>query len=612
MTTVNSAVISAPTQPAGETVPDRSGLDRPGREEHLAAPTPSARSPLEAMIAAARVQPASMRVALLASCLSALLMYLSFPPVGLGALAWIAPLPLLLLVKIEKPTRRMLLASYLGGLAFWLPALQWMRLGDPTMYPAWFALATYLAAYTPAFVFMSRTLVHRWRWPLVVAAPLVWVGLEFARGSLLLTGFGWYLLGHSQHRWIELIQVCDVIGTYGLGGIVLLPACFAATMIPEVWLGRWGFLPPADAMHVELLKAADQARTTRWYLVRAAVPLAVVAMVLGYGYARRGMGEFKAGPRVALVQANIPAVVNPRAEDWPRAHQRYMRLTGQAVREQPDLVVWPEGMFRWPQLVVAEGVTPEQLAASPRAREIEHLQQLDVPQRLKNIAEMSGAAFLTGLTTLEATPTGLRYYNSAGFVLPQQGYVGRYDKMHRVPFGEYVPLVEYLPFLAGFTPYADSTGLTAGTAPRIFEYKQVRYAPVICYEDTVAAVVRRVVRQTGEPDVLVNVSNDGWFHGSSEHDQHLLTSVFRCVETRTPMVRAANMGISAIIDGDGVVRAQARDLETGASKACDAVVVDHVPLDPRSSVYLTTGDWPAAACSWLCGLVALSGFRRRT
>lgn len=580
------------------------------REEQSPSPAPEGRSPLEAMIAAARVQPASMRVALVASSLSAVLLYLAFPPVGLGALAWIAPLPLLLLVRIEKAPRRMFLASYLGGLAFWAPALQWMRLGDPTMYPAWFALATYLAVYTPAFLFLSRTLVHRWRWPLVVAAPLVWVGLEFARGTLM-TGFGWYLLAHSQHRWIELIQVCDLLGTYGLSGIVLLPACFAAVMIPELWLGRLGLLPPTEAQHIELLKAADQSKQTGWYVTRTAIPIAVLAAVLGYGYLRKATGEFQAGPRVALVQANIPAVVNPKAEDWPRAHQKYMRLTGQAVREQPDLVVWPEGMFRWPKLVVANGVTTEQLAASPRAAEIEHLQRLEVEHRLKNIAEMSGAAFLTGLTTLEATATSLRFFNSAGFVDPQRGFVGRYDKMHRVPFGEYVPLVDVLPFLAGFTPYADSSGLTAGTEPKVFQYKQVRYAPVICYEDTVASVVRRVVRETGEPDVLVNISNDGWFHGSSEHDQHLLTSVFRCIETRTPMVRAANMGISAIIDGDGVVRAQARDLETGASKACDAVVVDQVPLDPRSSIYLTSGDWPAAACSWLCGLVALSCVPRK-
>lgn len=587
-------------EPTGETV----------REERSAATPREVRSPLEAMIAAARVQPAPMRVGLMAAGLWAALLYLAFPPVGWGAVAWLAPVSLLLLVRIERPTRRMYAAAYLGGLAFWLPALQWMRLGDPTMYPAWFALACYMAAYTPAFLAMSRVLVHRWNWPLVVAAPLVWVGLEFARGNLM-TGFGWYLLGHSQHQWIELIQVCDLIGTYGLSGIVLVPACFVAVMVPEVWLGRWGFLPPAEAMHVDMLRAADQTKSTGWYVRQAAIPLAVVAVVLGYGYARRSMGEFKAGPRVALVQANIPAVVNPKAEDWPRAHQKYMRLTGQAVREQPDMIVWPEGMFRWPMLEVAAGVTAEQLAASPRSREIEHLQQLEVPKRLKTIAEMSGAAFLTGMTTIEATDTGIRYYNSAGFVLPSQGYVGRYDKMHRVPFGEYVPLVEYLPFLAGFTPYADASGLSRGAGPRTFEYRQVRYAPVICYEDTVPNVVRRVVRETQYPDVLVNISNDGWFHGSSEHDQHLLTAVFRCVENRTPMVRAANMGISAIIDGDGVVRAKARDLETGASKACDAVVVDNVPLDTRMSLYLVTGDWPAAACSWLCGLVALSGLMRR-
>jgi apolipoprotein N-acyltransferase len=581
-------------------------------EELSSQPAAEVRSPLEAIIAAARVQPPAQRIALLATCLSSALLYLAFPPVGWGALAWVAPLPLLLLVRIEKPTRRMLLSAYLGGLAFWLPALQWMRLGDPTMYPAWFALAFYLAAYTPAFLAISRTLVHRWNWPLAVAAPLVWVGLEFIRGTIL-TGFGWYLLGHTQHQWIELIQICDLIGTYGLSGLVLLPACFAAAMLPELWLGRLGLLPPAEAMHDELLKAVDQRRTTGWYIRQAAIPLVALLSVLGYGLVRTHQGEFKTGPRVGLVQADIPATVNPKPDDWPRAHQKYMRLTGVAVREQPDVIVWPEGMFRWPLLANSTAYTPEQLEKLPRGREIDYLQtsRTRVLQELLNISQKCGAAFLTGMTTLEASETHLKYFNSVGFVTPETGYVGRYDKMHRVPFGEYVPLVDYLPFLAGFTPYADSSGLSPGQKPQVFQYNGVRYAPVVCYEDTVPSVVRRVVNETGEPDVLVNASNDGWFHGSSEHDQHLLTAVFRCVETRTPMVRAANMGVSAVIDGDGRVRAVAKDLETGASKACDAVVVAHVPLDPRSSVYLRIGDWPAALCAMLCGGVCLVGIIRR-
>src|SRR5690606_1556993 len=102
-------------------------------------------------------------------------------------------------------------------------------------------------------------------------------------------------------------------------------------------------------------------------------------------------------------------------------------------------------------------------------------------------------------------------------------------------------------------------------------------------------------------DVLVNLTNDGWFHGSSELEQHLITAAFRAVETRTPMVRAVNMGISAIIDGDGVIRQRAVDPETGRSKQVEAVLVDYVPLDPRQSLYVAWGDWFGTLCLTLCG-----------
>jgi apolipoprotein N-acyltransferase len=570
----------------------------------------------QAIIAAARTAAAPMTGPLLAACVSSVLLWAAFPPVEWGPLAWVALFPVLCLARLEQTPRRMYLAVYLGSFAFWVASLQWMRLGDPTMYPAWIALSAYLAAYLPICLGLTRVAVRRWNWPIGLAAPLVWVGLECVRGYAL-TGFGWYLLSHTQYLWIDFIQLADTIGTYGLSGLVLLPAAVAADMVPMTWLAAWGWLPVSESSRVEFLKAADQSKTASWYVRRMGLVAGVLMAVVGYGMWRRSTGEFLPGPRVALIQGNEPAVVNPDPRDWPKQHQRHMQLTGQAVREQPDLIVWPEGMFRWPALDSPPGVSDEDLTKKHPHASVEHLRQLDVPKRLGDISRMAGAALVMGQTTVSVDLERLRYYNSATFVTPETGMAGRYDKIHRVVFGEYVPLVDWLPFLAGFTPYADATGLSAGTSGKTFEHKSVRYSPVICYEDTVPHLVRRVVRDTtdparGAPDVLLNLSNDGWFHGSSEHDQHLITSVFRCIETRTPLARAANMGVSAIIDGDGVIRVKARDLETGASKGCEAVVVGQVPLDPRGSAYLLLGDMPAACCSTLCGMLLLVGMRRRT
>ena len=219
-----------------------------------------------------------------------------------------------------------------------------------------------------------------------------------------------------------------------------------------------------------------------------------------------------------------------------------------------------------------------------------------------------------GLETLEVDRDSISTYNSAVLVRPDGVLAGRYDKLHRVVFGEYIPLVETFPWLRKFTPFPAGFGINAGKTCAAFEHKGFRFAPIICFEDTVPQLVREIVNATTEQtstgakrvDFLVNLTNDGWFHGSSELDQHLITAAFRCIECRTPMVRAVNTGISAFIDGDGVVRKKAQGLKTNGPKQDEAIVVGVVPLDSRkactwpAATGLAARAWPAAAfCFWL-------------
>ena len=178
-----------------------------------------------------------VRGALGMSFLSGLLMWLCFTPVNASPLAWLAPLPLLLLVRIEERTRWMYGAIYAGSVISQLAMLQWMRLGDPTMYIAWAALSFYLAIYAVAFVAVSRVAVHRWSLPLVAVGPIVWTGLEYLRAHLM-TGFAWYFLGHSQYRWLELIQISDVVGAYGVSFVIVTSAAALTLLVPHTWLIR--------------------------------------------------------------------------------------------------------------------------------------------------------------------------------------------------------------------------------------------------------------------------------------------------------------------------------------------------------------------------------------
>ncbi len=186
--------------------------------------------------------PAGPLGALFATGLSAMLLWGSVTPVGFGPLAWIALIPLFALLRLERPVRRMSAAVYIGGLGFWLATLQWMRLGDRSMYVAWFALSLYLALYFPLFVALARIAVWRLHVPVTLAAPVVWVGLELLRGYLL-TGFSWYYLAHTQYRWIELIQISDVVGAYGVSFLVALVSGCAAELLPVSWIRRLGLLP---------------------------------------------------------------------------------------------------------------------------------------------------------------------------------------------------------------------------------------------------------------------------------------------------------------------------------------------------------------------------------
>lgn len=552
--------------------------------------------------------------------LTGLLLWACFTPVNASSLAWVALVPVLLLVRVPHRTRRMYRGLYLAAAVSQLATLQWMRLGDPTMYIAWIALALYLAAYLPAFVWLTRVAVYRAGVPLVIAAPLLWVGLEFFRAHLL-TGFSWYYLGHSQYRWLELIQISDLVGAYGVSLIVAASSAGIAVLIPFAWLQK-----------LRLVPANEQTTTVPppWFR-RPAWQVGMVAAAffgtLGYGVVRRHQADFQPGPRVALIQGNFVASLRTNHDESGKVYLTHTRLTGLAVREQPDIIIWPETMFRWPLFEAPASLTDEQLQDLAPQVPPELWRDDTVRRTLVGDAQKAGAAMIIGLQAVALEKSRVEQLNSAVLIRPDTGIAGRYDKMHLVPFGEYLPLQDTVPWLQHLTPYPPDFGLHAGTQAAVFKYRDWRLAPVICFEDTVPHLVRGIISagsngDRGEQiDVLVNLTNDGWFHGSSELDQHLITAAFRAVECRTPVARAVNTGISAIIDGDGAIlepdvfidgdkkgRTTSRDPKTGRwHKELDAALVHTVPLDNRRSLYVRYGDWFATLCGMCVVLAAMGG-----
>jgi apolipoprotein N-acyltransferase len=233
-----------------------------------------------------------------------------------------------------------------------------------------------------------------------------------------------------------------------------------------------------------------------------------------------------------------------------------------------------------------------------------------IAEHLHGLTDLTGVPMLVGTVLYDHRPDTLNKYNAALLFEPLVQTIHSYNKIHLVPFGEFIPFLDNLPWLTIFTPYRNGyvPSLAFGRDPVIFPLGSHRLAVAICFEDTVPHVIRRFFHENSdgrEPDMLINLSNDGWFHGSSELDMHLAVSVFRTIEHRVPLARAVNTGISALIDGNGEIR-------DTLPRLTESVLAVTVPLDDRTSLYTRLGDWLGISClAVTIGLVPMGFLRRR-
>lgn len=523
-----------------------------------------------------------------------LLMWAAQPPLALGWLAWVAPVPWLMLVRAdEMPGRRPYRALWLAGFIYWLAAIQWLRLAHPAVYVGWFVLSAYLAVYVPAFVAITRVAVHRVRVPLWLAAPVVWTGLELARAHLF-TGFLMGSLAHTQVRFTPLIQISNVVGEYGVHFLIIAVAAAITSIV----------MPP------------------RKYL--ALVPAAIlVASAIAYGHwqlNRTNTNDDKSSSRsvrIALIQGNTLADWRFDAAKQREIMDEYVGMSNKALTKAKetgdgrpiDLVVWPETTFRTGlrefdtnfHLPPGYEQTPEEIAAVG-------------PHDLAALATQLNTPILVGIDRIhfianDAAPDSApRYhaYNSSALVDHDGKILGTYDKCHLVMFGEYIPFASWFPILYEWLPVTGGT--EPGDGPKALCVGGVCYSPNTCYETAIPHVIRDQVATltaaSHPPDVLVNITNDAWYWGSSELDMHLACDVFRAVETRTPMVIAANGGLSGWIDAFGRIRAQ-------SSRQKPEVIIADVDLRHIDSSYVQYGDWFAGLCLALSALAVIIGWRIR-
>lgn len=530
----------------------------------------------------------TLRVALVGS----LLMWAALPPLGLSVLGWIAPVPWLWLARLPQLRgRRPYLAIWFAAFVFWLGALHWLRLPHWATSFGWVALSVYQAFYTPLVVALARFAQRRFGIGIgiVASGPILWTACDQAR-AYMLSGFSMGSLSHTQYRWTNFIQAADLCGEFGVTFLMVLVAAAIARALPL----RDGDEPASRPV-------------VRWF----GLAIGGVALMFGYGQWRLADSATRLtpGPKIALIQGSIDTEMKYDPNEAQRVYNHYMGLSRRAVEADPsvELVVWPETMFPGSTWSWTEDAAPGPNEKWTKEEVVETAATLQ--DGIRRTAEAIGRPLLIGIDAKRFINGGELRWNSALYTDAHGVALGRYDKRHPVPFGEYTPFAKQLPFLYALTPLTG--GIEEGEQAEAFDLAGVKLVPSICYETVLARLIRDQVVELREreiePDVLVNVTNDGWFWGSSELDLHLMCGVFRAVESRKPLVIAANTGFSAHIDSDGRIVQQGPRREAGFINA-------QVSLDRRRSPYMAAGDWLANGCvglTLLLAAAALIGGRRK-
>jgi len=561
------------------------------------------------------------RVVALLALLTAVLLLASFAPFNQWYLAYVALVPWVLAVVGPQRQRTALLWAYLAGVAFWAAGLYWLTW---ITLIGFVPLVLYLALYWLAAAWVLRRAFQR-GWPMWIVLPVVWVALEYLRASqLALSGFPWFSLAHSQYANTRLIQIADVTGQYGVS--------FLVAMVNGA---------VADALAGPLLKVGAGGRRRR-LLVAGAVCLASAGGLWLYGAARLAQKTTRPGPKVALVQLAFPISLFHENAPPEEVFGKHLDNSRPLVGAGCDLVVWPESMLGYldldPSVWFArrpDEIDPATGQPTWTSEQREIIREYRASLRaLQALLGDLGCPLLAGGGTVDAV-SGLTTNSALLFDRDRSGRIRlsrKYHKRHLVPFSESVPFGQSWPWLHGLLRRVvpeSMPQLQPGRRAVRFEIpppgrdeprkKPFQIAVPICYEGVFARVCRAMVVEKGrkQVDVLVNLSNDGWFvwatsrwtHAGTELDQHLAQYAFRAVESRVPVLRAVNTGISAHVDSNG--RLVATVEHAGRRRMVGGNLVAQTLVDERVSLYSLAGDLFAQAVSVLAGAAAIVLWCRR-
>ena len=471
-------------------------------------------------------------------------------------MAWVALIPLFFALKGVQ-ARDSLIAGFVAGLTFNIGIMYWITfvvvhyghlpyfIGVFLMVLVAAYLSIYVAFFAAGVVYLSGKGIPR-----IIAAPVLWTCLEYGK-SHLFTGFPWENLAYSQYLNTYLIQAVDITGTYGITFVIIL-------------------------VNVIMYDAINGRFRSKRLMGEVALGCVIMIGIYAYGYIRMGQIETDSQAaetiNIAVIQGNIDQSVKWNPEFQADTINAYKSLSLGQEQSAPGLTVWPE-------------------TAAPFFFQDANGMQSEIV----DVAESSGDWLLFGSPSYQRNCDGdetcLSLLNSAFLLSPQGRILGRYDKVHLVPYGEYVPLKEMFPFISKLVVGVGDFRSGEGYYP--LDMDGHKLGILICYEG-IFSEASRAYKKMGA-DLLVNITNDAWFGRTSAPYQHLSMTIFRAVENRLYVVRSANTGISAIIDPTGRVVAHTELFQRTALRKT-------IKFINNKTFYAVYGD----IFTVICGIVLIS------
>jgi apolipoprotein N-acyltransferase len=525
----------------------------------------------------------------------------AFPKIGIAGLAWVAP-AFMLAAAHGRTGAEAFRIGYVAGLAHHLAALYWLLHIPVAGYPilGWLALSAYLALFPAVWVWLLSGKLTGGGWTQrtlrALAGAALWVALEMIVGRLF-SGFPWLFVGNSQFQLLPLIQIASVTGVYGVSFLV-------------VWISL--------TLYCAVLAILRQPTTRNAWLSEIILPLLALVAVFTFGFARlREPTPDSPTLRVTFIQPAIPQTMIWDVSENTNRFRQLMELTTEALEsareagKPTDLLLWPEAAL--PQFDDASFVA------------------------ITNLIQTHGVWMIFGADEVEWRQTApgqqdYEVFNSAFLFGPTGQCAAIYRKRKLVIFGEYIPLVRWLPFvkwltpigggftpgdravpfvLAGLSPSPDEPyGHSDSSSSELPTDRSVKTSALICFEDVFPQLVREYVDE--KTDFLVNLTNDGWFGESAEQWQHAASAVFRAVENKVPLLRCCNNGLTCWIDERGRIREIFSD-QHGSIYGTGHVTME-IPIPASGELRAMTfynrhGDWFGWSCVGIAVGIVVSGFR---